>query len=88
MDLKRYPLSAGNTDSRRVFRTSRTGNTSCGWLHDLITLYKAPEAVCLWLASPHPLLNGCRPIDVVIASAGGEKRVAAIVDQLASGAYL
>lgn len=79
---------ASNPDAVERVASEETGEIKRKWLNDLITLYETPEAVCAFLATSHPMLNGARPIDVVIASVDGEKRVAAIVDQLASGAYL
>lgn len=76
------------TPTTKGLPNAETDNPLCHWLYDLITLYKTPEAVCFWLNTPHPQLGGVRPITAVLGVPNGNEKVAAIVDQLASGAYL
>ena len=46
--------------------------------------YDAAEAM-VWLVSPHPQLNGRRPVDVI--RNGHPERVHAIIDRLDSSVY-
>ncbi len=48
------------------------------------TVYK-PEGVRLWMESPNPMLDGCKPLDLI--QIGEHKRVAQVLEMLTSGAY-
>jgi uncharacterized protein (DUF2384 family) len=45
-----------------------------------------PEGVEIWIGAPNPLLDGRTPRDLV--EAGETNRVLALIDALASGAFL
>lgn len=46
-----------------------------------------PEEAQLWLESAQPLLEGCRPVDMLLDD-HGYLRVDTVIDQLLEGAYL
>lgn len=74
----------------RVGRTEpqpklRDGLLHLGWLiSELAELYK-PQEAHLWLFSPHKMLEGQRPVDVI--QQGDINRVLRIIAQLKDGAY-
>lgn len=51
-------------------------------LRDFYTIGEAKQ----WMKAPHPLLDGVAPVDAVLAGRGDE--VAALIDQLRSGAHV
>lgn len=77
-----------STPTPMGLHNEETGAPKGEWLQDLITLYETPETVCAWLYAPHRLLDNMAPIVIVLGQKDGSKKVAAIVEQLTSGAYL
>ena|SRR5438552_155668 len=63
----------------------RDGLLQLGWLvSQLAELYELQEAH-LWLFSPHKLLGGARPVDLI--QRGETERVLQVIAQLKDGAY-
>lgn len=56
------------------------------WISDLPSLFRTDEDVVRWLTTKHPQLDNRSPLEAIRES--DEFKVATIVDQLASGAYL
>lgn len=48
--------------------------------------FYAPEDAHLWLSSPHELLGGRRPVDLI--TEGDTDAVLALIDQLRDGTYV
>lgn len=55
------------------------------WLADRLSQFYEPEEARLWLYSPHRLLNGQRPADLI--ADGCTDDVLVLLDQLESGAF-
>ena len=55
-------------------------------LQERLSVYYTPEEADLWLCSPHPQLEGQRPVDVI--ARGDAALVFAILDRLDADAYL
>lgn len=56
-----------------------------GWLVSQLAELYEPKEAHLWLFSPHKLLNGERPVDLI--QRGDSERVLQIIAQLKDGAY-
>lgn len=56
------------------------------WLVDQLSDLYQPDEARLWLFSPHTLLEGRRPADLI--AEGREEEVLAVIDQLRDGAYI
>ena len=56
------------------------------WLADQLAAFYEPIEAKLWLFSPHPDLDGSRPVDVIADDR--IELVLAIIDRLQSGAYV
>lgn len=56
------------------------------WLADQLREFYEPDEARLWLFSPHRLLQGRRPADLI--SEGDVDAVLALLDQLRDGAYV
>jgi transcriptional regulator with XRE-family HTH domain len=56
------------------------------WLVSQLAKYYTSDEAKLWLFSPHPLLRGQRPADLIADQRTDE--VLALIDQLDSGAYI
>ena len=56
------------------------------WLVDQLAEFYEPEEARLWLFSPHRLLAGRRPADLI--AEGNSDAVLTLIDQLRDGAYL
>ena len=75
----------------------RTGNASpqpqllhrlltLEWLVSQLAAYYSAEEAMLWLFSPHRLLDGARPADLIVEQRTDE--VLRLIDQLDSSAYI
>lgn len=56
------------------------------WLAAQLAAYYTAEEAKLWLFSPHPLLDGARPADLIADARTDE--VLQLIDQLDSAAYI
>lgn len=56
------------------------------WIAQLLSEFYTPEEARLWLFSPHRLLDGRRPADLI--SEDRTDDVLTLIDQLQSGAYI
>lgn len=56
------------------------------WLAMQLAEFYVPDDARLWLYSPHKLLGGKRPADLI--AAGDIDAVLALIDQLRDGAYI
>jgi transcriptional regulator with XRE-family HTH domain len=56
------------------------------WLADLLSQFYAPDEARLWLFSPHSLLGGSRPADLI--AEGRTSEVLRLIDQLQSSAHI
>jgi uncharacterized protein (DUF2384 family) len=57
-----------------------------GWLIGQLSELYDPKEAHLWLFSPHKLLDGLRPFDLI--QQGQTERVLQIIAQLRDGAYV
>ena len=72
----------GKTDPQPKMRDSLL---QLEWLATVLSELYPPKEAHLWLFSPHKLLNGERPVDVI--QRGESNRVLQIIAQLKDGAY-
>lgn len=56
------------------------------WLAEQLAQFYQPDEARLWLFSPHALLGGSRPADLIVEDRTRE--VLRLIDQLQSSAYL
>jgi transcriptional regulator with XRE-family HTH domain len=56
------------------------------WLADQLSQFYSPDEARLWLFSPHSLLDGARPAELI--TEGRAEDVLRIIDQLQSSTYL
>jgi uncharacterized protein (DUF2384 family) len=57
-----------------------------GWLLGQLAELYEPKEAHLWLFSPHKLLNGERPVDLI--ERGETERILQVIAQLKDGAYV
>jgi uncharacterized protein (DUF2384 family) len=56
------------------------------WMVSQLATYYSSDEAKLWLFSPHPLLSGCRPADLIAERRTDE--VLQLIDQLDSAAFI
>ena len=64
----------------------RDGLLQLGWLVSQLAELYQPQEAHLWLFSPHKLLSGERPVDLI--QRGETERILQVIAQLKDGAYV
>ncbi len=62
--------------------------TTLDKIRERLSHYYEPREINQWLESPHLLLAGCRPLDLIKQGEDGRRKVLRVLDQMEDGVYL